>query len=61
VSEFKLYRADKTLWACLLFMKYTNKKPEWDNARCAIRDALGEDGMARLADCWKEARKEGLA
>jgi hypothetical protein len=61
MSELKLYQQDKLLWACLLFMKYTNKRPEWKGARDAVRATLGDDGMEQLTRCWKEAREDGVA
>lgn len=61
MDEHKLYQEDKLLWACLLFMKYTHHRREWEGARKAVKDTLGEEGMERLTKAWKQAHKEGLA
>lgn len=57
--EHKIYEADKTLWACLLMMKYTHRRPEWEETRDSIRATLGEGGMEKLNRAWKESRKDG--
>ena len=58
MTEHKLYQDDKTTWACLLMMKYTQDKAGWEGVRESIQQALGDEGMKKLRAAWVEARKE---
>ena len=60
MTEHELYQDDKTTWACLLLMKYTQNKAGWEGVRESVREALGEEGMGKLRAAWKDAAKDGL-
>lgn len=57
-EEHRLYETDKTLWACLLFMKYTHKQPRWEAARKAVHETLTESEGESMRQCWIKAKEE---
>ena len=57
-KEHLLYQGDKTLWAILLFMKYTHKIPRWEQCRAVIQAELTEHESEELRQCWLTAKKE---